>query len=134
MDQHAGIRRRHQACFLQQFDHAPAAADDLLAPGIAIVAVSCRRRQCQRLANLRQQRLAVKGLGQVSEDTTVAVAATASGMVPCAVSRITGSAGYRAQLVEKRQAIAPRQPDIAQHQVRPLDGDMRQGRFSRIDG
>jgi hypothetical protein len=66
--------------------------------------------------------------------TPRAVASTASGMVPCAVSRITGKAGMAfADLVEQGQAVAPRQLHVAQHELRPFHGQLRQRVFGRLD-
>ena len=89
VDQDADVGLRHHFHLLQQAQHQRAAGDDVFAPGLV---AGRGGRQRERLVDGLIQRIAIHRFGEEAEHPCW-VAATASGIEPCAVRMITGMPG-----------------------------------------
>ena len=135
VDQHARVRVGDQARLPQQILHPRTAGDD---PGAPLARHVARSRSAQSpatrsaAATFCSSSWLSNGLVR-KPNTPRCVAATASGIVPCAVRMITGSAGCCAMdRLEQLQAVDARHPQVGDHDARPRDRQRAERRLAAV--
>ena len=103
-------------------------------PAVSALPAATSPATLQRRGDLLQQLLAVERLGEEAEHAALR-RATASGIVPCAVRMITGSAGCCAvDRLEQLHAVDAGHPQVGDHDAGPRDRERRQRRLAAVGG